>query len=346
MSNTMSDDTIQNRNELIALFDAINANPNGSPMSDENRPRIDPHTRQCIVTDVCLKRYLRDQFVDDGDEVFVKNLEDAPTRAEHLERLVGDIDSEDDVGPGMFEDFLNSTVDVPLFGATLSFSFNDNDTKDAVQEVFPSKLQGPVQLQPAETLHSVVMNENSNSLTSVFGTDGNDTGGYGLADNRIKYGLFQTWGLVNENAAEDTGLTDEEVERLDTLFWRSIKNQPTSRAKLGHEPRVYLRVEYEEETYQIGLQNAFSLYEPASEDDKMIRSPQDTCLDLTWFLNQLDSRNECVKTVHIKVDNQMTVATQNDGVLGGPEAMYNEIRDIVGDDSVHVIDVYNETPAN
>jgi len=40
MSNTMSDDTIQNRNELIALFDAINANPNGVPMSGENRPEL------------------------------------------------------------------------------------------------------------------------------------------------------------------------------------------------------------------------------------------------------------------------------------------------------------------
>jgi len=42
------------------------------------------------------------------------------------------------------------------------------------------------------------------------------------------------------------------VERLDTLCWRALKNQTTSRSKLGQEPRLYLRAEYESENYHIG----------------------------------------------------------------------------------------------
>ena len=66
--------SVENRSEIVFLYDAVDANPNGNPLSGANRPRIDPQTQQAIVTDVRLKRYLRDQLDDDGHGVYIRNV--------------------------------------------------------------------------------------------------------------------------------------------------------------------------------------------------------------------------------------------------------------------------------
>jgi len=79
----MSDtpDSVTNRSEIVFLYDAVDANPNGNPLSGANRPRIDPQTQQAIVTDVRLKRYLRDQLDDDGHGVYIRNVQEDGTHA-------------------------------------------------------------------------------------------------------------------------------------------------------------------------------------------------------------------------------------------------------------------------
>lgn len=78
---TDADDTgLERRSEIVFVTDAQDCNPNGNPKG-ENRPRIDPVTQQCVVTDVRLKRYLRDQLEDDDHGVFVKTMGDASSRA-------------------------------------------------------------------------------------------------------------------------------------------------------------------------------------------------------------------------------------------------------------------------
>jgi len=61
-----------NRSEILFIYDAQDCNPNGNPIGD-NRPRRDPDTGQGIITDVRLKRYLRDQLLDDGFDIYVKS---------------------------------------------------------------------------------------------------------------------------------------------------------------------------------------------------------------------------------------------------------------------------------
>ena len=71
-----NDDMIQNRSEIAFVIDAKDTNPNGDPLTADNEPRIDPVTQQCVVTDVRLKRYLRDQLVEDGHVVLIANPND------------------------------------------------------------------------------------------------------------------------------------------------------------------------------------------------------------------------------------------------------------------------------
>jgi len=77
-------DPVTNRSEIVFCYDAVDANPNGNPLSGANRPRIDPETQQAIVTDVRLKRYLRDQLDDDGHGVYVRNVKTMRASSPHV----------------------------------------------------------------------------------------------------------------------------------------------------------------------------------------------------------------------------------------------------------------------
>jgi len=151
----------------------------------------------------------------------------------------------------VFGTFLDASADVRYFGATMSVDMKGN--YEGFEDYLPDHFTGPVQFSPAKTLHPVTENEEYNSLTSVIATgEGKEQGGFDLDDHRIQYGFIAFHGLVDENGAADTKLSEADVERLDTLPWRAIKNQTISRSKVGQEPRLYLRVEYEDESFHLG----------------------------------------------------------------------------------------------
>jgi CRISPR-associated protein Csh2 len=304
-----------NRSEMLFVYDAQDCNPNGNPIGD-NRPRRDPDTGKGIITDVRLKRYLRDQLLDDGFDIYVKKLDgDArPRTTLTLDVLEGvsdadDIEEVEDIG----ERFLEAATDVRYFGATLSFESNDEDEglQKALNSAFPSQYQGPVQFLPAKSLNEIEDNEEYDSLTSVIST-GEEArqGGFDLADKRIKYGIFPFWGLVDNNGAEATNLTEEDVKRLDSLCWRALKNQTTSRSKLGQAPRLYVRPEYRADNYHVsGLHNLVSLSE---ESDEPLRSINDVVLDVSELVDALGNAKDRIETIHAVGDDYLTL--EHDGM--------------------------------
>lgn len=340
-------DTVGNRSEIVFLYDAVDANPNGNPLSGADRPRIDPQTRQAIVTDVRLKRYLRDQLEDDGHGVYIRNVKDdgtAATRKELLEsRLKGlepdDYDDEEELAEAVYGDFLRNSADVRYFGATMSVDADDDfaDIKDAL----PDHFTGPVQFSPGKSLHPVNENEEYNSLTSVIATqEGKEQGGFDLDDHRIQYGLIGFHGLVDEHGAEDTGLTESDVRRLDTLCWRALKNQTISRSKVGQEPRLYLRVEYDGESYHLGgLTHDLELGE-ASKPPEQLRDVRDLTLDVTSLVDRIADSADRIERVHVVASDVLDVTY--DGETGDPSLLYKTLRDAVGGDAIHVVDVYGE----
>nr|WP_309221888.1 type I-B CRISPR-associated protein Cas7/Csh2 [Halorussus sp. MSC15.2] len=311
---TMTDNTVENRSEIVFITDAQDCNPNGNPLG-ENRPRKDPITDQAVVTDVRLKRYLRDQLDADDHGVFIKKTGDeSEVRARLALDVLGDIDDADAIEEieDIRDDFLDAATDVRYFGATLSFNADtDDDLLDAVAEAFDGgNYTGPVQFSPARSLNAVEENEESNTLTSVIATqDDKKTGGFDLDDNRLKYAIFPFHGLVDENGASDTKLTRTDVERLDTLCWRAMKNQTISRSKMGQEPRLYVRVEYATNGYHVGdLHNGFDLDAERSKPEPELRNVTDATLDVTKFVNRLASVNDHVETVHFVGDEYLDVS--------------------------------------
>lgn len=350
MSDESSIDLVQHRSEITYIFDGKDVNHNGNPQSGDDRPRIDPHTGNAVLTDVRLKRYLRDQFTDDfrGDSengVYIADVtleeSEAPSRTELLERCLEGIDDPSDVDGDVLKEFLDYAIDVRLFGAAITFD-GDSDLADRLREQ-ASQLQGPLQFSPSESLNEVVLNSESRQLSNVIRSSDTESAEQGsfATDHRIKYGVFPVHGVVNENAARDTRLREEDVERLDTAMWRAMKNQPLSRSKKGQEPRLYIRVEYEENNFHIGLQSALDL--EADKQDTELRSINDHAIDLSDYLARLDEHSEVVGTVHVTADTVTEFAV--DGERGGRSFLYDSLRDVVGNDSVRVIDVYKDSPA-
>jgi CRISPR-associated protein Csh2 len=324
-------------------YDARDCNPNGNPIGD-NRPRCDPDTGQGIITDVRLKRYLRDQLHQDGFGIYVKKLDgESRTRTALVKDVLDGVDDADDLEDinDVGEKFLDAAVDVRYFGATLSFEKSDNkadeEFRTALNSVFPNHYQGPVQFLPAKSLNVVEENEEYDSLTSVISTgDENRQGGFDLDDKRIKYGIFPFWGLVDNNGAESTQLSEDDVKRLDTLCWRALKNQTTSRSKLGQQPRLYVRVEYEEDNFHIGgLQELIDLSETA---EKPLRSITDVVVDATALVESLGRRADRIETVHVVGDDRLTLEVGDETIRG------DELGGILEDrgHDVHEIDVIEE----
>lgn len=337
--------TVSNRSEFVFVTDAQDCNPNGNPMG-ENRPRIDPVTNRAAITDVRLKRYLRDQLTADGHPVYVKKVDgDSKIRAKLALDLFEDVESVEDLDEvdSIREEFLELATDVRYFGATLSFNADSNeDLLEAAKDRFPAQFTGPVQFSPARSLNAVETNEETSKLTSVIATQaGKEQGGYGLDDHRIKYGIFPFHGLVDEHGADDTRLDESDVERLDTLCWRAMKNQTISRSKVGQEPRLYVRVEYSTPGYHAGdLHNDIELDTDRSETDTELRSVRDVCLDVTRLVETVErvADDGHIETVHTVGSHRLAISTEEDEWTAADLPEILRERDV----PVHEIDVYEE----
>lgn len=335
-----NDDTIQNRSEIAFVIDAKDTNPNGDPLTADNEPRIDPVTGQCVVTDVRLKRYLRDQLVEDNHVVLIANPnDDVLTREEMYDAVEEEmgVSTEDADPEELLEAFVETAVDVRYFGATISL---DTDLADNL----PDQFEGPVQFNHGRSYHEVARNTESKQLATVIANeddseeDGKKDQGTFATDNRISYGVIGFGGRINDNAATDTRLTEDDVERLDTLCWRALKNQTVTRSKVGQQPRLYVRVEYERDGFEIGrLNDRIGVTSDIPEDE--IRGMDDFHLDVSELVTALGDNEGRIDTVHVTADTAVDFSLP-DGETGDREAFYDALEDALGSETVDAYDVY------
>jgi CRISPR-associated protein Csh2 len=231
--------SIKNRNEFLFVYDIKNGNPNGDP--DENRPRIDEVTKHCYVTDVRLKRFVRDYLIQtDGEEkILVTKL--GSKRANLTERVKQSLENKAKIeGEDLLKTLLDRFIDLRLFGNPLAF-------KDAPPEWGDrSSLTGPVQINFGETLHSIeeVTFHGWASMPFEPGQEGaTPTTYYG-----IPYGLIAFHGIANENAAKTTGLSEDDLTKFKVALWKGIRetSSANTRTKREQQPRLLLNIVYKE----------------------------------------------------------------------------------------------------
>ena len=216
---------IKNRYDFVILFDVENGNPNGNPDAG-NMPRIDPETGYGLVTDVCLKRKIRN-YVEDlkedapGYRIYVKK--GVPLNRSDAEALtylgVSDdlkaVKKEDDDFELKLRDFMCSNFyDIRTFGAVMT-----TFTKGALN---CGQVRGPVQLNFARSINPIVPQEVT--ITRVAITTEADAEKKGTEMGRkhiVPYALYRAEGYVSANLArKTTGFSEDDLQ----LLWQAILN--------------------------------------------------------------------------------------------------------------------------
>ncbi|AMX84684.1 type I-B CRISPR-associated protein Cas7/Csh2 [Geobacillus subterraneus] len=297
---------VKHRSELLFLYDVQWANPNGDPV-DGNKPRIDEETGKNIVTDVRLKRTIRDYLYDyRQQEIFVREIaqddeyiQDAKARAEDF--LVKDGEKLDkskltlrEMKKIINDEVLRQCIDVRLFGVTLPIEKNQKE-KSSITHT------GPVQFKMGQSLHRVKMEYIKG--TGAFASGGQMTQKTFREEYVLPYSLIAFYGMINEAAARFTGLTEEDVELLMEAMWEGTKNL-ISRSKVGHVPRLLLRVVYQEPYFHIGeLDKYISLHTEKAEEE--IRDVSDYVLDVSRLAEVLVQQKEHIANIELRQDGRL-----------------------------------------
>ncbi len=306
--------------DILYLYDAKLTNPNGDP-DEENKPRMDEATGRNLVSDVRLKRYLRDFWLNNGEDIWVRKREDGTTTDAKsrmkmlLEAFNGETGSslkeKDARGSTEFKDWLlDRLVDIRLFGATMPME-NTSLT-----------FTGPVQFGWGYSLHRVEVN-NSATISSHFaGRDAGEKGEYGTfgKDWRVYYSLIGFHGLVSRNRARHTRLTDDDVATLDNAMLEAIPNEATTRSKIGQLPRLYLRVEYADDARsRLGDLREDVKLEP-NEDKRLdaLRDVRDYRLDVSALVERISGRETHIQAARLHVNPDLETDLEADlrNVLG------------------------------
>jgi CRISPR-associated protein Csh2 len=275
---------VANRSEILFLYDIRDGNPNGDPL-DENKPRIDEETGTNLVTDVRLKRTIRDYLNNfKGKEIFVKEIiyneaekfiQDGKRRAKNFDENA--------------ERILSDCIDVRLFGGVIPL------TKDSITYT------GPVQFKMGRSLHRVVMKHIKG--TGAFASKDNSKQATFREEDILPYSLILFYGIINENAAKYTKLTEVDIPLLVEGIWNGTKNL-ISRSKVGQNPRLLIKVNYSKENYHIGdIDHMVKLV--SDIPDETIRDISDVRLDITALVNKFQEKAESIKDIELLADDRV-----------------------------------------
>ena len=226
-------EAIKNRYEFVVLFDVENGNPNGDPDSG-NMPRIDPESGLGLVTDVCLKRKIRN-YVETvkedakGYKIYIK--EDVPLNRSDREACesLGITETEDKKVTEALKKLKKSDKDVDIkLRDYMCDNFYDIRTFGAVMTTFVKaslncgQVRGPVQLGFARSIDPIVSQEVT--ITRVAITTEKDAENKSTEMGRkniVPYGLYRVEGYISANLARKvTGNSEEDLDHL----WEAIIN--------------------------------------------------------------------------------------------------------------------------
>ncbi len=284
--------------EILFLYDAKLTNPNGDP-DDENKPRMDYDKEVNLVSDVRLKRYIRDYLDSKGYEIFVSKIEGETVDAtKRLERLL----NKSKLGALTMEDLdtiLSKLIDVRLFGATMPIKAQEGERGAS------STFTGPVQFTWGYSLNKVELVK-SNSITSLFaGRTEGGRGEYGTfgKDWRLYYSLIAFYGIVSGYRAEYTRLTENDVLLLDDAMINAIPQMASTRSKVGQKPRLYLRIEYKSRGIFLGdLRGKIKL-----DNIEGLRDISDYELEVSELLEFLSSNKGKIEKIYLYEDPELRV---------------------------------------
>lgn len=208
---------IENRHEFIILFDVKDGNPNGDPDA-HNMPRIDPQTGEGIVTDVCLKRKVRNyvQMIKRSERPFDIYIKERVILNKQIEEAYRQQEVEEAEGYDKVHQarqwLCANYWDIRTFGALMTSGKN------------AGQVRGPVQMTFSRSVEPILPVDNCITRLAVT-TEGESERQKG--ENRtmgrkytVSYGLYMGYGYISANLAAQSGFTEEDLN----LFWEGLIN--------------------------------------------------------------------------------------------------------------------------
>jgi CRISPR-associated protein Csh2 len=280
-----------NKREFLFLYDAKDCIPNGDPFTGEQR--YDEDTQTALVSDVRLKRYIRD-FIDDSYEdetIFYSDKNGKKTTG----MRAAEKSTKKDESIENLKELKEKCIDVRLFGTVVAKGKSKDDE-------YNTQATGAVQFKMFNrTLNKVFLPTTQN--TSVMVSDEKNAQGAMVTFSYLPYGLFSCVGYFNPTTAKEN-LLDEDLQDLKKMkiaLWNEI-NTKNTRSKTGQQSRLLIEIEYNDDYYKIpDIEYAITL-----KDEKKFKYRQfddiKEDLDFTKLEKFLNDSKELIKSLKIYID--------------------------------------------
>lgn len=304
---------ISQNSDILFLYEAIQCNPNGDP-DQENKPRMDYDTQTNLVTDVRVKRYIRDFLKQEGHEIFVDMENEAKVTMdnklkavllriwdddEQMRELIKDQelfetyqeikeeDAEKTLGKLVSKSPANRKVNRAILSGLVRRKFADIRLFGSAFAVdgFNYAMTGPIQLNWGYSLNKVFLLD-SDTISSIMNEESSTFG----KDYRVKYSLLAFHGAVNKAASKTTGLNDTDLQTFRSAIWNSLAANPT-RSKINQFPKLYVEIVYNDGYFNghFGdLRNLISAEPANGKKDREVRGYDDLSVDYSALVELLE----------------------------------------------------------
>ncbi|MCC8118619.1 MAG: type I-C CRISPR-associated protein Cas7/Csd2 [Bacteroidales bacterium] len=251
---------LNNRIDFVYIFDVQDGNPNGDPDAG-NLPRVDAETGNGIVTDVCLKRKVRNYIqtakgAEPGYDIFIKEravLDNMVEQVYKFESVKAEKDSAKQKALAK-KALCDTYYDIRAFGAVIATSKKQDQVRGPIQFTFARSVEP---ITPIE--HSITRM----AVTKEADVDKERTMG---RKSTVPYGLYVAHGFVSANLAKQTGFTEEDLN----LLWEALKNMfenDHSAARGLMSPRKILAFKHDSELGNAPASKLFDLVQIKRKDE-------------------------------------------------------------------------------
>lgn len=301
-TNNLTTGTKLEKSEILFLYESTYSIPNGDPFTGEQR--YDEETKKVLVSDVRIKRFVRDYFLEQPNnqhEIYVRNDVSQAEGKEsgssaRMKALKKNYEKDDSVKIKKANKelkvisalkLLQKCLDVRLFGGI------STEEGDAVN------LTGPVQfalLNPSLNEVDLRMHQN----TSVFVSSVEKTRGAIGSTTVVPYSVNQIHGWINPYSAKQTGLSDTDISLMFKALWESI-NGANTRTKSNQNSLLLLQIVYTEPTKKLyGVDRLIELKLQDNKRSEQLRSLDDFSFDFTKLIEAVSK--DIVKEVRYCCD--------------------------------------------
>jgi len=272
------------KSEILFLYETSYNIPNGDPFTGEQR--YDEETKQILVSDVRIKRFIRTYFEDIKEIPIYVSEKTGAGKTDAKGVLAWIAENRNDKKKTDIGEILKEQIDVRLFGGISTL--NNDDTKKIKVDGEPCtnghvQYTGPVQfalLNPSLNKVNMRMHQNTTHFTSK---EEKTQGSIGTT-TVVPYSLMQVHGWVSSRIAETTGMTEKDLINMFEALWYGTSGEGSShsRSKVGQDAVLMLNIVYDGENKKIyGADRLIKLVPKEGKREEDIRSFDDYALDFT-----------------------------------------------------------------